>query len=221
MLDFSKELTAIAEAKNRPFEMALSDWMDFMIEFHDVKFFNENNWVQHVVDFAKKEEGYFSLMMAWMDEVANCMEKGHWWDCFGELYESKFLLRAKSANTGQFFTPPSLCDLMAKMQTNNGEKKIGKISDCACGSGRLLLAHYMDVANESRSDARKCTYHLVDSDMTACKMAALNVMIHGMSAKVICQDTLAQDKPKVIYYINEAKYPINTPYYSIRVEYPE
>ena len=31
-------------------------------------------------------------------------------------------------------------------------------------------------------------------------------------------DTLCMNEPSMVYYVNEVKYPFNTPYYSVRVE---
>ena len=50
-------------------------------------------------------------------------------------------------------------------------------------------------------------------------MCALNFMVHGMYGRVECRDTLSMDAPSVVYVVNEVKYPFNTPYYSLRVNY--
>lgn len=55
-----------------------------------------------------------------------------------------------------------------------------------------------------------------DKDPIACKMCALNFMAHGMAGRVECRDTLLMIEPMAVYFINEVKYPFNTPYYSVR-----
>ena len=97
----------------------------------------------------------------------------------------------------------------------------GTVSDCAVGSGRLLLAHYMKVTKTDHSRGRRFKYEGQDSDIIACKMCALNLMVYGMNGTVICRDTLANSTPTIIYHINEVRYPIPTMYYSIRVELPK
>ena len=49
-------------------------------------------------------------------------------------------------------------------------------------------------------------------------MCALNLMVHGARARVICHDTLANP----VYYnwgyeINEVRYPFPVPFYSLRL----
>lgn len=88
----------------------------------------------------------------------------------------------------------------------------------ATGSGRLLLAHYMEKSKLDHSAGRCFEYVAQDNDPIACKMYALNFMIHGMYGRVECRDTLSMDEPSVVYIVNEVKYPFNTPYYSVRVK---
>ena len=64
-------------------------------------------------------------------------------DVFGILYEEMYLSRGKASKTAQFFTPQSISDLMARISAL-GAGNHGKVNDCAAGSGRLLLAHYME-----------------------------------------------------------------------------
>lgn len=92
----------------------------------------------------------------------------------------------------------------------------GKVNDCAAGSGRLLLAHYIEKSKLDHSAGRRFEYVAQDSDPIACKMCALNLMAHGMYGRVECRDTLRMNEPTVVYVINEVKYPFNTPYYSVR-----
>ena len=54
-----------------------------------------------------------------------------------------YLSRGKASRTGQFFTPQSVSDLVAMIGTQKAEDH-GTVHDCAAGSGRLLLAHYME-----------------------------------------------------------------------------
>lgn len=139
--------------------------------------------------------------------------------CIVYIYEELYLTRGKASHTGQFFTPPSVADIMSRISSLN-EKQSGIVNDCASGSGRLLLAHYMAKSSLNHSAGRRFRYIAQDVDPIACKMCALNLMAHGMNANVICQDTLTMSTPSVMYCINEVKYPFNTPYYSVRTVSP-
>ena len=212
-------LTEQANKHSRPQEMALSDFCDYLIEFFSIDAFKSgtNEYSQHVLSCTKKNPDFAGLTFQWLDDVATAMERGEWLDVFGILYEEMYLSRGKASRTGQFFTPQSVSDLVAQIGTQKAEDH-GTVNDCAAGSGRLLLAHYMEKSKLDHSAGRRFEYVAQDSDPIACKMSALNLMVHGMNGRVECRDTLRMNEPSVVYYINEVKYPINTPYYSVRVE---
>lgn len=215
-------LTAQAEANHRPHEMALSDFLDFLLELFSADAFKggTEHYAKHVLSVTQKNSSYTLLALQWLADVSEAMEKGEWLDAWGILYEELYLTRGKASNTGQFFTPQSLSDLMARVAEQKGADR-GKVNDCACGSGRLLLSHYIEKTRLDHAAGRKFEYIAQDSDPVACKMCALNMMAHGMYGRVVCQNTLTLSTPQVVYHLNEVKYPINTPYYSIRAEVPE
>lgn len=231
-------LTKQAEKSGHAHDMALSDFLDYLLDLFDANKYDTDltKYVDRLNEKLHENMNFGGLAIQWMADVSEAMDRGEWLDVFGELYEEMYLTRGKASRTGQFFTPKSLSDLMAeiidpaKNQAPGAKNEApGKakelpafrvngyqVNDCAAGSGRLLLAHYIDVSKVDHSRGRGYYYIAQDSDPIACKMAALNMMIHGMNAKVICQDTLTLDAPKVIYYINEVRYPFATPYYSVR-----
>lgn len=214
-------LTKHATDNGRPYEAALADFLDYLLQLHDVKAFNgpADSYAAWMREMYDRDGMFFLLSMVWFNDVAEAMERGQWLDVFGILYEELYLMRGKASHTGQFFTPQSVSDLMADVI--DSAKNQGTVNDCAAGSGRLLLAHYMTHTQTDREAGRAFTYVAQDSDPTACKMCALNMMAHGMRGRVLCQDTLAMSVPAVIYHINEVRYPIPSPYYSIRQELPE
>lgn len=210
-------LTDQATKNKRPHEMALSDFLDYILEFFSVDAFKggTDEYKQYITECTAKNPDFARLTFQWLDDVATAMERGEWLDVFGNLYEGMYLSRGKASSTGQFFTPQSVSDLMARISTL-GAGDHGKVNDCAAGSGRLLLAHYMEKSKLDHSAGRCFEYVAQDSDPIACKMCALNLMVHGMNGRVECRNTLSMDEPSVVYAINEVKYPFNTPYYSVR-----
>ena len=128
-------------------------------------------------------------------------------DFFGGIYEEMYQSRSKSSTLGQFFTPPAVCDLLAYCS----EPIEGKISDCACGSGRTLLA-----AGAESGFSRDNYYVGEDLDLVSVKMCALNLMIHGCRGRVVQHDTLMN--PICYDYgfrINDIRFPMPTPFYSL------
>ena len=219
-------LSQQTEADGRPYETALSDFCDYLLDLFSVKAFDGTlegykNWQQKRLH-AKPKFGV--LAMAWLNDVSQAMDRGQWLDVFGMLYEDMYLTAGKASKTGQFFTPASVSDLLSaiiapgKIEAPSAKIEGSRVNDCAAGSGRLLLAHYMEVSKLNPSAGRRYQYIAQDSDPLVCKMCALNMMVHGMNGKVICQDTLAQSTPSAVYCINEIRYPFITPYYSIRAE---
>lgn len=211
-------LSAQAEKNNRPYELALSDFLDYLIELFRVEPLMEGieGYEKHVLRCVRKSPDFAELATQWLSDVSDAMTRGEWLDVFGILYEEMYLSRGKASKTGQFFTPPSVSNLLSEILDTSSQD--GTVNDCAAGSGRLLLAHYMEHSRLDNTAGRRFKYLAQDVDPIACKMCALNFMAHGMNGKVVCQDTLTMDAPSVTYHLNEVKYPFNTPFYSIRSE---
>lgn len=215
-----------AKEDGRPYEMALSNFCDYLLDLFSVEAFLGDSgsylkWQQQRL-YAKPKLA--TLAMVWLNDVSQAMDRGQWLDVFGMLYEDMYLTAGKASKTGQFFTPASVSDLLSaiispgKIEAPSAKIEGSRVNDCAAGSARLLLAHYMEVSKLDHSAGRRYQYIAQDSDPLVCKMCALNMMVHGMNGKVICQDTLAQSTPSAIYCINEIRYPFISPYYSVRVK---
>ena len=186
-------------------QQGLAIWLDYLIDLFDVKYIMNGTFEKYLVEKSEKDENLYNATIMWLEIVAKKIDEGGWIDVFGEIYEEMYQSKGKSSMLGQFFTPKGLCDLMANM---NGPID-GKIGDPACGSGRTLLAAYVN--------NKKAYYIGEDIDGISCKMCALNLMIHGAKGRVICHDTL--NSPVYFnwgYEINEVRYPIPTPFYSLR-----
>ncbi len=215
-----------AKEDGRPHEMALNDFCDYLLDLFSVEAFegDQDGFLAWQQQRLQAKPNFAILTMAWFNDVSQAMDRGQWLDVFGMLYEDMYLTAGKASKTGQFFTPQSVSDLMStiiapgKNQASSVKVEGRRVNDCAAGSGRLLLAHYMEVSKLDHSAGRPFVYIAHDSDPLVCKMCALNMMIHGMNGTVICQDTLTQSTPSAVYCINEIRYPFNTPYYSVRVK---
>jgi len=107
----------------------------------------------------------------------NIVADKDWFDVFGTFYESASI--SKQKGFAQYFTPPSICNFMAQIVYPNPNEKV---ADPACGSARMSLA--LNKVNIG------CFHFLVDIDFTCAKMAALNLMLHGMNGIVVCDDGL-------------------------------
>ncbi len=165
----------------------------------------------------KKEHNvlFFDLMQEWIMVQAEQVKKKGWYDAFGEFFMA-CVGHTSRQYRGQFFTPPHICDFMAEITMGDTEEKEGTtycggfgnrtiVSDCACGSARLLLAAHAIACKENH----KPRYYVAeDIDYMCCKMSALNLCIHGCFGEVVCHDTLTEpEQVRVGYVINECLYP--------------
>jgi type I restriction-modification system DNA methylase subunit len=109
---------------------------------------------------------------------------GTWTDYLGRYFESVGLSNAK---TGQFFTPESICKLMAKMVDDGTQKET--VNDPSCGSSRTLIAHCM----LNKTNRLNVFYSGSDLDKRGCLMSVLNFVMFGMKGYIIHMDTLSME----------------------------
>ncbi len=122
-----------------------------------------------------------------IDYEENSNEEGSWCDVLGEYFETNNSDK-QASRSGQFFTPDSICRLMAEMTDSaNDEVGIKSINDCACGSGRNLIAH----ARQRPMNIYSSYYIGQDLDYRCVKMCVLNMVMYGMTGMVIHMNTLS------------------------------
>ena len=221
---FVKYLTEVSDNHGIKQEERLDAFCDFIINLFSTDSYKQDGFKPDVV--TPENEDYINLVSRWCEMVAEEMENGNYFDLFGKLYEQMFLLKSKASSNGQFFTPDDLCRLMADItdddvEENESDRGHVRVNDPACGSARTLLAHFMAKTRKDHALAGRYYYEAADIDLPTCKMAACNMMIHGMQGKVVCQDQLLLPTPTAIFYINEVRYPFPSDMYSIRVVYPK
>ena len=219
---FVKYLAEVSDNHGVKQEERLDAFCDFIIRLFSTDSYNPEGFKPDVA--TPENEDYINLVSRLCGMVAEEMEMGNAFDLFGQLYEQMFLLKSKASSNGQFFTPYSLCKLMADitdagLEEDESDGGMVRVNDPACGSARTLLAHFMAKTSKDHYLAGKYFYEAADIDLPTCKMAACNMMIHGMQGKVVCQDQLLLPTPTAIFYINEVRYPFHSGMYSIRVVY--
>lgn len=123
-----------------------------------------------------------------------------WYDAWGDMFmelSGKF-----KSFRGQFFTPAAVADLCAKMSVPQYQGDRPVINDCACGSARMLLA-----AEQLAYERGSVQPYLIgeDIDGMCCKMAAINLAVHGCLGEVVRHDSLQHpDELSYGYIINES-----------------
>ena len=205
-----KLLQTYAHSGGRDMQSVFVEMLDFFIGT-----FSPDEFVKYkanmAVLFAARRElnpSMFEAMEHWLRSAEEHIQKDGVSDFFGELYESMFLGKSKASAMGQFFTPMPLCQVMASLLQT---PEANLINEPSCGSGRNVLAHW-----QNADKSKLITYRCEDLDPTSVKMCTLNMMINGMYGTVICHDSLDPASFHFGYAVNEIRYPLPSPFYSIR-----
>lgn len=169
--------------------------------------------------YTKEENKIFHDMMLEYFSVMDVMlNKREWYDAFGDFFMAVISPVARQYR-GQFFTPSTICDFMAKIIMGDKDEKLdepritcggfGKrvvVNDSAAGSSRMLLAAHVIACNNEQSNRYMVAE---DVDRICCKMSAINLCTHGCFGEVVCHDTLLHPEEVTFgYKINEMLYPI-------------
>lgn len=146
----------------------------------------EDEYMKLVPRYSKGEKGRraidafpeaFGALVQAMEETRQ--------DILGDLFQGGITF----GENGQFFTPESICQAMAKM--NMTEADTGKrILDPACGSGRTLLA----CADINRNNE----FIGQDVDLRCVRMTAINLALRNLYGHVIWGDSLKMEQ-RLIY----------------------
>ena len=174
-------------------------WICHQMEWGKIR--KSGGYPQRFLEMRCDNDAFFATMTNWIEYANERLEetKGAL-DSFGAIYEANFQSKSKSSNSGQFFTPMSLCECMAAaLDGSEGDVKI--YSDNACGSGRTLLAAW-GAADKSKRNL----FIGGDIDTTSVQMSALNFMIAGMVGCVEKRDALT-GKFYWAYIVNACKIP--------------
>lgn len=190
---------------------AMDAWLDWLLEIFNSDHFQQNNtFFENAEAKAKENSQWYKALCRWIYDTKNdkCT------DFFGNVYEGEYKSSGKAKVLGQFFTPQSIADLCANL--TNGDSDTIIVNDCACGSGRLLMAGYTANRKAIENNEKFHFFFGSDIDNTSVKMCALNLMIHGLQGIVVNQDALMLSKPRYGYMVNPTNAPIRTGLLSVQ-----
>ena len=165
-----------------------------------------------------REEEYFEAIKSYSTEELKLLteafalmiqeaESRPFLDIFGEYYLEIASHSSKQAR-GEFYTPPHLCELVAKLNAPAADtipsNKPITVSDPCCGSGNMILAfakqfspHVIDDDEKSYVDLVRATCQ--DINPVAVDMCFINTTLWGIPAKVILGNALSRDTPQEIF----------------------
>lgn len=184
MKEFLKQFSSFVSKYGLEVSNVFDDFLQYIIWVHTLPEYGKKieSWGYTPSQSKEMYDMYCTLILAVKPEI----DRHGWFDAFGFIYEDMIAGKFRRSNSGQFFTPPSICNLMTYISAPKEQRIVGKtISDPTCGSGRNLLAlHAEHVGNY---------YVAEDIDRTCCMMTVCNFIIHGVEGEVIWHNTLQPD----------------------------
>jgi hypothetical protein len=121
-------------------------------------------------------------------------------DVLGQLYMT---LELGNAQAGQFFTPPEISELMARMtygdELQNLTKPFITLSEPACGAGGMVLAFVKVMLSHGHDPSKRLWVQCQDVDRAAALMCYLQLSLWHVPAVVIVGNTLALEVREAFY----------------------
>ena len=112
-------------------------------------------------------------------------------------------LGIQSEHVGQFFTPPEVSELMARLTYSEELAKLDKpfvtVCEPACGAGGMILAFTKVMISYGYNPAERMWAHCQDVDRTAALMCYLQLALWNVPAVVVVGNTLTLETREVFY----------------------
>ena len=194
--DFARQFTSLCNTKS-----SWEVWADFVTmaalsianalerqgETHDKR---EKEYLGIINRYTKTEQQVFPTLLA---KLVEALEEDPEQDFLGEMFMA---LELGSHWKGQFFTPYTVCQLMAAMTIDDRVKQIQEcgwagIHDPCCGAGALLIAARNEMVKRGLGP-RQALYVAQDIDRTAALMCYLQLSLLGCAGYVVVGDALMQ-----------------------------
>lgn len=105
---------------------------------------------------------------------------------------------------GQFFTPASVCRLMAQLQCADLPEKLKTqpfvtASEPCCGAAGMMLALADRVREAGFNPARHLWVSCTDTDRVAASMAYIQLSLTGIPGEVVTGNVLTNERRRVMY----------------------
>jgi len=122
-------------------------------------------------------------------------------DILGPLYME---LEIANKDAGQFFTPPELSEMMARMTFAPELERLATqpfltAGEPACGAGGMILALVKVMTQAGHDPARKLWVQAIDVDRMAALMCYIQLSLWNVPAEVIVGNTLSWEIREVWY----------------------
>ncbi|MGE8063722.1 N-6 DNA methylase [Pseudomonas sp. NPDC089569] len=155
----------------------------------------EARYLKLIGKYQKKHQHIFGDLLA---ELTMAMESEPS-DILGRLFHE---LDAANKATGQFFTPPHICELMGKLIVGCGsqikaeieERGFFRLSEPSCGSAAMVIAFATAIRELGINYQQNLHVTLTDIDARAVHMAYLHLSLMHIPAIVVHGNTLTLEE---------------------------
>lgn len=180
--DFYNSFLELVKAAKQDHLKVFNDALTYVLRFLSV------DKVDTPWEYGPEENSAFNKFMWKYFQFVQDNTNTHFWvDAWGDMYMD--LAGNYKDFRGQFFTPVGMSDLIARISRSGPSISITRevVNDCACGSARMLLA-----AEAQAFEHGDPQPYLIgeDIDGMCCKMAAVNLAVHGCIGEIIKHDSL-------------------------------
>lgn len=159
------------------------DWVGLMFhafQHDDPEYLKIMGGYRNAAPMGEREADHFAAALC---ELLAYMQATNT-EALGPLYEEY----AANHYAGQFFTPPAVAQLMARMTQNPPAEGLFTVHDPACGAGACLVAAAKEQTFEQNNRA---FFSGIDIDVNCVRMAALNLMFFNLDGLVIWGNALS------------------------------
>lgn len=167
--------------------LAIANGADREGKTHDDR---EREYLSIIKRYPPKDQKVFPELLS---ALVMALEEDPEQDFLGEMFMA---LELGNHWKGQFFTPYSICQLMAAMTIQDKEQQIQRqgwagINDPCCGAGALLIAARNEMVKRGLG-FRQALYVAQDIDRIAALMCYLQLSLLGCAGYVVVADTLTE-----------------------------
>lgn len=151
----------------------------------------EAEYMRIVARYGREEMALFPEMLAMTVEALETEPRDFLGEAFGEL-------ELGNSERGQFFTPSDICRLIAGLTIGSQEqlseiiarRGYASVHEPACGSGAMLIAFSVELAERGVSRSHQLHVHAIDVDRQAALMCYLQLSLLGIPAEIIVGNAL-------------------------------
>ena len=156
----------------------------------------EEEYLSTVRRYEQEDRERFPRLLAHLVELLEVEP----WDALGQLYME---LEIASEHVGQFFTPPALSELMARLTATDLLTRFDKpfltVHEPACGAGGMILAFAKVMLEAKLNPAERLWVRCQDVDRTAALMCYVQLSLWHIPGVVVVGNTLTMDAREVFY----------------------